>query len=258
MKIRKILIIIELILIFVLISNPVLSQSSADATMYQSDFDTIILDGEISTDEYGITMVLPNSADNKNFIELSWSHNTTHLAVGLSGELSGWMGFGQNSEGNGMLGANMIIGFVSNDVLTIGDYHAIGNSRPIEDEDQPSSLQSNSAGSDDGVTTTIEFIISFESDDLAGQDKIWKVGESYNFFVAAHESMDTLGPAPHTWHTNVLEVEITTDGPPDERYITIGATASYESNLIAAVAMALIFFSVIAIFIKQNRNINVV
>ncbi len=250
--IKRNLIILELILLFVSISNPVIAQT-ADAKLYPYDLANFNPDAKISEDEYATTLVLPSSADNKPMVELSWGHNNTHLAVGITGKLTGWIGFGQNTEGSGMLGANMIISSVTGDNLTIADYYAVGNTEPLKDGNQSSTLQANSAGKDDGTTTTVEFIIPMTSNDVDGQDKSWEVGGVYSFFVSIHATSDTL--QYHTSRTNVLSVEVTDDDLPAERYITLGQ-ASYETNPVGAVAISLTLFVVIAIFIKQNRNVN--
>ena len=176
---------------------------AADTTLYYSDFSNLVLDGTVSDNEYPTTFDVTATSDGSKFLSVSWAHNSTHIAVAMSGHLSGWIGFGMNEPGKGMTGADMIISSVKNGKLISKDYFATGHVLPNEDSDQ---ITIQGAGKEENGVTTIEIVFPLKSSDTAGQDHNWEVGNTYGFFFAAHESSDDL--TYHTWHSNPLTVEI--------------------------------------------------
>ncbi len=188
--------------------------SAANTTLYYSDFQSADLDGVVSDGEYPtVFKVAADPNTDLFFLNVAWGHNKTHLFLALWGEFTGWVGFGMNEPGVGMAGADMVIASVENNVATAADYYAIGNTPPIEDDNQ---FPIEVAGKEENGITTIELRFPLASDDTAGQDHNWEIGGTYGFFFAAHESSDAL--TYHTWRSSPdLSVTIADEGesPPD-------------------------------------------
>ncbi len=219
---------------------------AADARMYYSTFDDYALDGKISANEYPNSYELTDVNSGNTFATLYWGHNNTHVFVGISGSFTGWVGFGMNEPGKGMAGADMVISSVENGNLTIGDYNAVGNVLPNKDDDQ---MPIKGAGTEENGVTTVEFIMPMASSDTAGQDHNWSPGNTYGFFVAAHESSDEL--LYHTYRTDPLTFELMKDSvSADPNDTKLGAKDSpFPITFISFLAVASVL-----VLIKKKKN----
>ncbi len=226
------------------------SVNAADTKLYYNNFSSLNLDGTINEGEYSTTFDVPDHLDKQNvFITVSWSHNGTHLAMGIVGKLTGWVGFGMNEPGKGMAGSDMVIASVEGSTVTVGDYHATGNVPPTQDTNQ---FPIDAAGKEENGQTTIEMVIPLTSDDTEGQDHNWKVGGTYGFFFAAHESSDTL--TYHTWHSDLFTVEIASQGEtPAQATVALGGSTggNGETDYLSPI-LFWGFLTLLGIFIWRN------
>jgi hypothetical protein len=104
------------------------------------------------------------SAESGGFT-LEWRVMDTDLEVRMSGPSTGWVAVGFDPE-NRMGGADMIMGYVSGDEVTVTDQYgtsAVGHSP--DTEIGGSSDVSNTDGSESGGRTTIHFTIPLNSGD---------------------------------------------------------------------------------------------
>lgn len=243
----------SLLLTVILLISPIglmMVSAKADYTLYSYDLSTTTADGSIDPSEYATYFDLSVGGPAKS-ITVYWGHNESHFAVGIEGEFGGWVGFGMNTGGNGMTGADMIISSVDNDGVHTGDYHATGHSEPSIDDDQmPISI----GGKESNGKTTIEFIIPMSSSDTAGNDHNWVNGGSYNFFLAYHESSDSL--TYHSGHSEVHSVDVA--GPsvalPENRNISGGVSGS-ESGALFGALLVIGFIGFIVILVKYNAKL---
>lgn len=199
-----------------------------ETTLFYDEFTNLVVDAEISDGEYPTKSSLFSSSG-VQFLNLYWMHNSSHIAIALSGELTGYIGFGLTTQGGGMLGANMIIASVEDDILSIGDYHGIGNINPVPDSVQHVT-EANAAGVEEDGITTIEFIIPLSIEDEAGKDHSWEIDGEFGFFASAHQDSDAL--VYHTWHTDRLSVSIgSQELNPETTDLTIGRTANLTLSM---------------------------
>ena len=248
---NQIIKILSITAVFVLISFSVPSFAESDVILYYSSLDEIKSDSTIDQDEYAQTVIIPNYKNEFQLAELSWSHNTTHIAVGIVAKLTGFIGFGINEksyQGNAMVGANMIISSVDSDGLTIGDYHAEGQVIPINDTDQYGSLDL-ASGREANGETTVEFIIPMASSDP--NDITMEVDGEYTIFIAGHGTSDEL-IYHENWHTQPHSVVIRDESLiPSEKTVTI-ELSELEIPL-NEVFYVVIFFSGIIFLLYRNR-----
>ncbi len=230
------------------------ASAASDVTLYSYDLANITVDGDIGNDEYATYFDAP-LVSGSAAIEVHWAHNGTHLAVGITGTFTGWVGFGMNTGGNGMKGSDMIIsGVTAPSDLEIGDYHATGNTPPTIDDDQMPIL---GAGKDDGSKTTVEFIIPMKSSDTAGQDHSWSEGGTYNFFIAYHDTDDSL--TYHSGRTDVLEVSVADASVelPANRKVTVGGGSEIDlTQTIYGLLIVVAMFGLFIFVVKRNATLN--
>ena len=240
---------LSILLSFLILSAP-LTVMGADTKLYYRDFSNLAIDGVIGSDEYATSFEVSHYADGSVFLTVSWSHNSTHIAIGLEGKLTGFIGFGMNDPGKGMAGADMVIVSVENNVATAGDYYSTGNIAPTLDDDQ---FPMEVAGKEENGVTTVEVVFPLTSEDAAGQDHNWKVGGTYGFFFAAHETSDEL--VYHTWHSKLYTVEIASDSEtPNQHTVILGESTSGNENSGDYVAPVLFWGFLIAISFVIWRN----
>jgi hypothetical protein len=233
--------------------HPVSGQNS-EIMLYSADLSLINTDGVVSPDEYPQSFVIWNYKNEFTFATLSWAHNGSFLSIGIVAELTGFIAFGMNGasyQDNAMTGANMIISSVdSNDVITIEDYHASGQTKPTLDADQYDSLQSAKGKESNGVTT-VEFTIPLESDD--DDDISWQSNNQYTFFIAGSENSDVL-VYHDNYHTSPYPFTITDDAFDEgENLLTLLAIESETDIPYAEVFYVLVFFGAIIFFMRRNR-----
>ncbi len=232
--------------------NPVSAQNN-EVMLYNSDLNLITTDGIVNQDEYPQTIAIWNYKNEFTLAHLSWAHNGTHLSIGIVAELTGFIAFGMNSEdysGNAMTGANMIVASVVGEDITIGDYHAIGQTAPIIDDDEYTSLQS-AQGQEQGGVTSVEFTIPLTSDDT--DDITWRVNNKYSFFLAGSKDSDLL-TYHENYHTSPYSVTITDDNfAGDDNLITLEALGSGIKIPYTEVFYVVVFFGGIIFFMRRNR-----
>ncbi len=243
--------------IFAIISIILLSVSStavigASTTLYHSDFSSLEIDGTIADREYPTTFNVPHWNSGTAFLTVSWGHNNSHVAIGITGDFTGYVGFGMNEPGKGMTGADMIIASVVGGVLDVFDYYSTGNVAPTKDDNQRTIV---GAGKEVNGKTSIEFVFPMKSDDTEGQDVTWEVGGEYGFFFAAHETSDALGY--HTWHSKSdLTVSIADSSKtPSQSKVTLGeAEGNATNSSVFAPILFWSFLTFIAIAVWQNSK----
>ena len=230
------------------------SRQNTEILLYSADLSLITADGAVNQNEYPQSIAIWNFKNEFVMAELSWAHNSTHLSVGIVATLTGFIAFGMNDEtyqSNAMTGANMIIASVdSNNVLTIGDYHASGQVTPQLDDDQYTSLQF-AEGQESSGETIVEFTIPLISDDT--DDISWQVNNEYSFFLAGSENSDDL-TYHENFHTSPYTFTITDDiiGA-NENLITLLGITSETAIPWAEVTYVLLFFVAIIFFMRRNR-----
>jgi hypothetical protein len=181
--------------------NQVFAQTDTpDAYIYFSDFSEINIDGIINENEY------PQSIAISSLNYLSWVHNNTHLAIGLTFNCTGWIGIGLGEVGSGMASADMIVASITNNQVSISDMYATGRNTTIEDSDSYIDLNQ-VAGSETTDQTILEMIIPLQSSDTAGNDHNWQVNNTYGFFTAYHEDSDDF-TVEHTSHSPKLTTRL--------------------------------------------------
>lgn len=246
-----------ILMLFLCISQlyPVSAENN-EIMLYYSDFTKIITDGVVTPGEYPQTIEIYNYKNEFILAELSWAHNNTHLAIGIVAMLTGFIAFGMNGEsyqGNAMTDANMIIASVDTDnVITIGDYHSVGQEQPIVDNDQYASLVS-ARGQQLPDKTHVEFTIPLTSDDT--DDITWEVNKQYTFFMAGSKTSDVLG-YHGKYHTSPYLFTILDDtNVVEENLITLKALSSASDIGIpyTEVLYVTIFFVGIIFFMRKNR-----
>ncbi|OLS21336.1 MAG: hypothetical protein HeimC2_33850 [Candidatus Heimdallarchaeota archaeon LC_2] len=176
-----------------------------DAFIYLSDFSEIEVDGVISENEYPQSITI-NSINGEFVNYLSWVHNTTHLAIGLTFNSTGWIGIGLGEVGSGMASADIIVASIVNDQVTIYDMYATGRNVTIEDIDSYIDLNY-VAGSETADQTILEMIIPLQSGDTDGNDHNWQVNNTYGFFTAYHQDLDDI-TVIHTSHSPILSTKL--------------------------------------------------
>lgn len=202
----KILIILIVLLHFYNFQNQVHAQTETpDAYIYLGDFSRINVDAIIDENEYPQTIII-NSINGEFVNYLSWVHNNTHLAIGLTFNSTGWIGIGLGEVGSGMTSADMIVASITNDQVNISDMYATGRNATIEDSDSYIDLNQVS-GSETAGQTILEMIIPLQSSDTAGNDHNWQVNNTYGFFTAYHQDSDDFNDI-HTSHSPKLTVRL--------------------------------------------------
>ncbi|MDH5402359.1 MAG: DOMON domain-containing protein [Candidatus Heimdallarchaeota archaeon] len=175
----------------------------ADASIYRMNFDNLIVDGIIETDEYPEIITLKTVTDTV-VTSLAWGHNLTHIAVALQASTTGWIAIGMGDVGVVMENADIIMGAVASNTAIIQDMYSTGYSAPGVDTRQDIV---ESDGIEDGGITTIEFLIPMSSDDTEGYDHNWGLNNTFGFFAGVHFTSDSFTEA-HDIHTASLTVEI--------------------------------------------------
>jgi hypothetical protein len=203
-----------------------------DAYLFLTDVDEIVLDGIIEENEYPDTIVI-NTALGGYSNNLSWGHNTTHLAIGMVFNCTGWVAIGLGDVGIAMAGADVIMGSVDGDQVTVKDMSSEGYSSP--EGDDVSYIQSNNiAGSESSGQTILELIIPLQSNDVDGKDHNWLVNNTYGFFTSFHETEDDF-TVPHGigTHSQSLTVEILSiPAEVKEIQMTMSITNGIDPNIL--------------------------
>ncbi|MCY3414894.1 MAG: hypothetical protein INQ03_24805 [Candidatus Heimdallarchaeota archaeon] len=159
------------------------------AYLYYSDFSTITIDGTVGANEYP-DMINITQVNGALVSQVSWAHNTTHLAIAISAVATGWVALGFGPVGITMTGADMIMGYVdSTGELALEDRYSLTNQQPSVDDDSNVNMNF-AAGTEVNGVTTLEYIIHMRSNDTAGQDLNWAVGGTYGIISAFHSALD--------------------------------------------------------------------
>ncbi|NHJ33345.1 MAG: hypothetical protein FK732_10830 [Asgard group archaeon] len=145
-------------------------------------------------------------------MDLSWGHNNSHLAIGMSISGNGWLGLGFGEAGVTMSGADIIMANIKSDLVTIEDMYSVKQGQPKEDADSYISTEksiglNNVNGTESDDKSTIEFIIPLSSNDTEGYDHDWEVGKTYGFYSAYRLKGDSF-INEHTSHSESLVVTI--------------------------------------------------
>ncbi|MFP4383398.1 MAG: DOMON domain-containing protein [Spirochaetia bacterium] len=123
-----------------------------------------------------------NSSLEKGPFSLSWEIRDDRVFFTLSAETTGWVALGIDPE-RSMLGADFIIGYVSDGEASVADHY--GNSRYSHQDDSEGGGTTDIAdvsGSESGGTTTISFSIPLSPDD--SRDKQLEPGRTYTILLA--------------------------------------------------------------------------
>lgn len=170
---------------------------SLSATAEMTDVDwPPASDGAIAPEEYRHVLI-----DEGTGVVLFWQNDATTLYVGLVGPGTGWVAVGFGAR-NQMQGANIVIGAVTDGVLTLEDQFGSG---PFSHRgDKVSSLLQRGGSEVDGKTI-IEFALPLatgEADDVG-----LTPGQTVTVILAFHATSDSLT----TKHTRRSTVTITLD-----------------------------------------------
>jgi len=124
-------------------------------------------------------------------IKIYWYNDEVYLWIGLVSPGVGWVAIAFEPESYAHYGANIIIGYVKNGQLFIGDHYGAEMTRHELDETLGGTNDIlESAGTESEGKTTIEFKIPLDSGDQF--DKVLEPNKSYNVFVAYHATADDL------------------------------------------------------------------
>ncbi|MCY3410421.1 MAG: 4Fe-4S dicluster domain-containing protein [Candidatus Heimdallarchaeota archaeon] len=202
-----------LLMIYILIIISVQNNYSATVTdsfdngpytyLYSGNLTSIQIDGELTPGEYPSTITLLDNGDNY-VSELSWMHNSTHLAIYLHSKGTGWVAIGLGEKGVSMAGADIIMAAMVDNTLHIQDMHSESQDSPDPDELSSISIAAGKQGED---WTSVEFILPMQSDDDEGNDFNWIVDREYGFFTAFHNNQDDFSDT-HTAHSQRHTVQV--------------------------------------------------
>ncbi|MFW9996628.1 MAG: DOMON domain-containing protein [Candidatus Odinarchaeota archaeon] len=163
----------------------------------------ITADGIISPGEYKGYVKDPITN-----ISVYFQHNSTDIFVGLvSVGLLGWLGIGFGPRGVGMLGANIIIGYVENGTdLAIQDSYGIVDDHRSDVSNGTTDDIKASAGSEDNETKTtiIEFIYPLNTTDK--NDYNLTLGETHGFYLSNSNKDDFV--TYHPEHSPTIDLYI--------------------------------------------------
>jgi len=148
------------------------------ASLPDSQIPTV--DGIIDEGEYPSQIQEPYTN-----IKIYWFNDEVSLWVGLVSPGVGWVAIAFEPESYAHYGANIIIGYVENGQLFIGDHFgAEMTSHELDETLGGTNDILESAGTESEGKTTIEFKIPLNSGDQF--DKVLEPNKSYNVFVAYH------------------------------------------------------------------------
>lgn len=139
------------------------------------------IDGSIAPEEYRHVLLEPQTG-----IEIHWQNDAALLHLGLISPGTGWVAIGFDPDRR-MQGADIIIGAVSDGVLTIEDHYGTGQIAHREDS---SSRIIQSAGSEANGKTIIEFVVSLAAMDE--EDKPLESASEITIILAYHTTSDRL------------------------------------------------------------------
>jgi hypothetical protein len=153
-------------------------------------------DGVIGPDEYRHVLL-----DSETGITLYWQNDATTLYVGLLSPGTGWAAVGFGAQ-NKMAGANIVIGTVTDGVLTLEDHFGSG---PVSHSADRASSLLQRAGSESLGKTILEFALPLVGADP--EDVTLLSGQNVVAILAFHATADNLT----TKHTGRSTVRITLD-----------------------------------------------
>lgn len=153
-------------------------------------------EGLIYANEYRNSLYNPTTG-----MSLFWQNDATNLYVGLVSPGTGWAGVGFSNR-SGKPGTNIILGAVSNGMVTIEDHYGV--TKELHLPDKTSSLLA-IGGSETNSETTLEFVIPLASGD--SQDVTLVPGQTVAVILAYQATQDSFTAL----HTTYSQLQITLD-----------------------------------------------
>lgn len=178
--------------------------------------------GVAPTEKFNKSKVL----DRDNKYTLFWKYNATHITFETHVKTTGYVGFGISHNGN-MYPADVVIGWVKDNVTHFADRHTTARAAPIRDQSQDWVLLHGEERNNSGtILTILKFIRRLDTcdstDDIAIKEGALHLIYSYNDKDPANDSaLFYHGPANRgTKSVSLLsEFEQLTDMPADVRHI---------------------------------------
>ncbi|MFW9778332.1 MAG: DOMON domain-containing protein [Candidatus Heimdallarchaeota archaeon] len=165
----------------------------------------VVIDGIVSQGEYPVTL---EDSHELTGIIVSFSHNGTDLFVALESPTKGWVGIGLGPKSVPMDGANIIMGYVSdNGTFAIEDHYGLGTQHFSDIDSGGTNDIKAAAGTENETHTVIEFVFPLSSGD--SYDHSWILGQENGFHLANHPTADNFG-SYHPDHSNLITIKLET------------------------------------------------
>ena len=154
-----------------------MTAAASSTSLYSGDTSKIVYDGVVKDGEYPYQLSL-TALDGSALATVYFLHDGTNMYVGIVSATDGWIGFGMNTKGNGMIGGDFIL--TENDKgWVVYDAYSEEHAQPIPDSE---SRLLEASASVVGDKTNTEFKFALASSDT--QDLSIAVGDTISFFVA--------------------------------------------------------------------------
>jgi hypothetical protein len=170
--------------------------SGSGVAASESDAALPTVDGVVYAGEYANSLYDPQTG-----MSLFWRNDSINLYVGLISPGTGWLGVGF-SDHRGKPGSNIILGAVSNGMVTVQDNYGV--TKELHLADRTSSLLTIGGSEGDGETT-IEFVIPLAGGD--SQDTALTPGQTVQVILAYQATRDSFTAE----HTRYSMTQITLD-----------------------------------------------